>query len=246
MNARTVVVDGLQDIDDGDGFSAFALRRAGIGKIALDVTSGGGRKPHDYTLHVSRMIKEAAPPIIEAKLTLDKHGDRGKAVKSGPLTFDLPDLGVSGSHVFELQAGLDVLRMVIEVGAGADESAATVPSSPPLAIASGVPSDLGDPLLSLDSAEVVSGINGRTLLVGLSHQRACGEASFKAWWDGSFLKSLPPRASVVVVYEAGGDLCEGRVDTTLQIDVDELLDNQGELYIDVHGRNVQSVEVLVR
>ena len=241
INSRVVVVDGLQDVEDKDGFAAFGLSAVGGNGIQLEVATGGGCKPHDYTLHVSSRVLEAAPPIVEARLTLDKHADRCKAIVSGTLHLQLPDLGIPGPYVFLLKAGPDEMRMMMD-GGGAPEALTTAPSTPPLALKSGTPASLGDPLSAINSAEIVAGVDGATLLVSLVYDGGCEEHGFEAWWDGSYDKSLPPRAGVLIFHDAGGDACRALVNKTIQIAVDDILEGQGEVIIDVHGLNVPSIE----
>jgi hypothetical protein len=97
-------------------------------------------------------------------------------------------------------------------------------------------------LSSLDAATAVSGIAGMTLKVGVTYSGGCQTHEYKAFWDGTYDKSLPPHANVIIVHDDKGDVCKAQIEDEVHIDVDKLVNGQPGLIIDVHSLNTQSIE----
>lgn len=239
VNSQTVIVDDLTGVENGDWFSGSDLRFISPTSVALEVASGGGCKPHDYTLSVSRAFKESFPPIVEARLTLNKNGDACKAIVSDVVTFDLGALDAVGPHVVEIAMGFDTESILVNFEAPVDAETATIV---PLQI--GEPTDLGDALASMANATLIDGVVGPTVTVDVTYSGGCKEHDFEAWWDGSYDKSLPPRANIVLVHKANGDNCRALLNELVQIGVDDIMSGQPDVIPVIHSLGVPSLEAV--
>lgn len=228
--------DDISKVESKDWFSITNVSFLRPATILIDTTTSGGCEAHDYTLHVSKRVLESYPPVIETKLVLDKNGDACKRIVEAQLEFSLADLGVAGPHVIEIAGGGMKERLLVSLTA-----AENLTSQPPLKVTIGTPDELGDNLASLDGAEVVSGVDGQVLILDATYGGGCETHDFEAYWDGSVMKSLPPRAAIVLVHRANGDVCRGLMQTKVQIDVDDLVKSNPGIILDIHAIGLPSL-----
>ena len=239
VTAESKIVDDIESISDGDWYGGRDLKFVEPTSIALEVSSGGGCRVHEYVLHISRKIKESFPPVVEAKLTLDKNGDPCKAIVTDAVTFDFADLGLSGPNILEISMGEQQSRILIDVKGPEQPKAAVL-----LQLKAGAPSNFGDQLFSLDNAFLISGVVGNTLTVDVTYSGGCQEHMYEAFWDGSYDKSFPPRANIILVHHNNGDVCRSLVEDKIQIGVDDVVTGQPDVVLVVHSLNLPSKDAV--
>lgn len=62
-------------------------------------------------------------------------------------------------------------------------------------------------------------IEGDLLTLEVSYSGGCKEHSFTATFNGIYLKSMPPKASIFIAHETNGDACRKIVTETLVFDL---------------------------
>ncbi len=60
-------------------------------------------------------------------------------------------------------------------------------------------------------------IQGDVAIVPISYSGGCGAHTFKAFFTGNYMKSLPPKVSIFIEHQNGGDKCRKLVMDTLYI-----------------------------
>ena len=96
-------------------------------------------------------------------------------------------------------------------------------------------------LTALNSADVIAGVDSYQLRVLVEYSGGCEEHSFSAYWDGSFVKTNPPRARIILVHDDNGDVCRMLVTEELHIDLSDLIPATPALFIDVKSINMEPV-----
>lgn len=66
---------------------------------------------------------------------------------------------------------------------------------------------------------VKTSIEGNILTIEVSYSGGCNEHEFKLYFDGSYKKSLPPKADFMLTHDNKGDACRSIVDKTLKFDI---------------------------
>lgn len=90
-----------------------------------------------------------------------------------------------------------------------------------LALEEGVPPTKGDRFY-IQEAQIVDGIAGEVLVVNLEYGGGCREHIFRAFWDGSFIKTNPPGIDVKLWHDAQGDPCRAIKPKQLVIDLSQV------------------------
>ena len=62
-------------------------------------------------------------------------------------------------------------------------------------------------------------IEGDIAKIIINYSGGCGKHLFKAFFTGNYMKSLPPKASVYIQHENGGDKCRMLVMDTLYVNL---------------------------
>ncbi|HYG51860.1 MAG TPA: hypothetical protein VD905_13205 [Flavobacteriales bacterium] len=65
-------------------------------------------------------------------------------------------------------------------------------------------------------------LEGDIAKLAISYSGGCGEHSFNAFFDGKYMKSLPPRAGIFIQHNHGEDNCRKLIMDTLYIDLAEI------------------------
>jgi len=82
-----------------------------------------------------------------------------------------------------------------------------------------VPDHPSDPLQGISVIEGGTGVGGPFVIVTVRYAGGDKEHSFRACWDGSWLKSNPPGISVQLLHDANGDQAKANISKTLQINL---------------------------
>jgi hypothetical protein len=62
-------------------------------------------------------------------------------------------------------------------------------------------------------------IEGNILTIEVSYSGGCNEHVFKLYFDGSYMKSLPPKVNFILTHFNNGDVCRSIVEKTLKFDI---------------------------
>jgi hypothetical protein len=62
-------------------------------------------------------------------------------------------------------------------------------------------------------------IEGDIAKIIINYSGGCGTHKFKAFFTGAYMKSLPPRASIFIQHENGGDKCRMLIMDTLYVNL---------------------------
>jgi len=62
-------------------------------------------------------------------------------------------------------------------------------------------------------------IEGNILTIVVSYSGGCNEHEFQLYFDGSYKKSLPPKANFILTHDNKGDACRSIVEKTLKFDI---------------------------
>lgn len=222
------IVDDLEGIESQDVFFIDDLSFSAPSSILAQVSTAGGCEDHKYTLYLSRAVKESYPPVAEAFIVLDKAGDTCKRIVEAEVEFDISGFEYSGVHFVDVYSGLEPIRVLADINSDVEPTA-----SRSLDIVKGRPDSFGDPL-SIEAAEVISGIDGYFARIAVSYEGGCQDHSYEAWWDGTYMKSLPPRVAIILVHDANDDPCKALVSDELEIKIDQVT-GQGAVYLDFFG-----------
>lgn len=79
------------------------------------------------------------------------------------------------------------------------------------------PKTKGDPF-NVDSAKIV----GDQLHIDVSYSGGCARHDFELYWDGSYDKSQPPRANLMLIHDANDDPCDAIIRETIRFDLFQL------------------------
>ncbi len=60
-------------------------------------------------------------------------------------------------------------------------------------------------------------IEGDVAKVAISYSGGCGTHTFKAFFTGNYMKSMPPKASIFIQHDNGGDKCRMLIMDTLYV-----------------------------
>lgn len=83
---------------------------------------------------------------------------------------------------------------------------------------------------------VKTSIEGNILTVEVSYGGGCNEHEFKLYFDGSYMKSLPPKANFILTHDNKGDACRSIVEKTLKFDISKAQYVGGkEMMVSVEG-----------
>lgn len=241
IKTKVVLVDDLRSVQHQDIFSLGNLKSDRNNWISAEVRTGGGCADHEYTLYVSKQIRESFPPQVMSKLVLNKNGDACKAIVEGDVVFDLSALNLAGAH----RVNVDASGIANSILVNFVDPAKATPNKQGRTINIGTPTKDGDGGLTVNSVSVVSGIDRYWLKVEVSYSGGCAEHQFDMWWDGQWRKSIPPQAPMLLVYDNGGDTCRMLVSETLYYDLDDLVKAQPEflLTFSVRDGGTHSVSV---
>lgn len=81
-------------------------------------------------------------------------------------------------------------------------------------------------------------IEGDIAALSVSYSGGCGEHTFTAHFNGNYMKSLPPKATVFLNHNNGGDNCRKLITDTLYIDLKEVRykkEGEGSVIIGFNG-----------
>lgn len=81
-------------------------------------------------------------------------------------------------------------------------------------------------------------IEGDIATVVINYSGGCNEHKFSAHFNGMFMKSMPPKATVFIDHDNGGDNCRKLVVDTLYIDLKEVRyakDKKGTVIVGFNG-----------
>jgi hypothetical protein len=83
---------------------------------------------------------------------------------------------------------------------------------------------------------VKTSIEGNILTIEVSYSGGCNEHVFKLYFDGSYMKSLPPKANFILTHYNNGDACRSIVEKTLKFDISKAQYVGGkEMMVSVEG-----------
>lgn len=81
-------------------------------------------------------------------------------------------------------------------------------------------------------------VQGDVAMLVVNYSGGCKDHTFKAYFNGNFMKSLPPRANVFIEHDNGGDNCRKLVMDTLYFDLKEVRyykDKAGTVIVGFNG-----------
>lgn len=67
--------------------------------------------------------------------------------------------------------------------------------------------------------------DGGFLIVKVAYSGGCNEHFFEASWDGNYMKSMPPQASIRLTHVNNDDACRARIEKEIAIDLRRLFVN---------------------
>lgn len=104
-----------------------------------------------------------------------------------------------------------------------------------------VPEEPNDPVSEITDLEYDHGFPGHFLLATVQYGGGMAKHDFEAYWDGSWMKSMPPGVRIELRHNANGDLGKALPRETLQIDIAELIDTgEREFWVTIHADGVGS------
>ena len=62
-------------------------------------------------------------------------------------------------------------------------------------------------------------VKGDILSVVVNYSGGCAGHRFDAWFNGNFMKSLPPKANIFITHDNNNDACRSNVTDTLEFDL---------------------------
>lgn len=65
-------------------------------------------------------------------------------------------------------------------------------------------------------------IEGDIAELFITYSGGCNQHEFKAYFNGAFMKSMPPKVNVMIEHDSKGDSCRELVSDTLYIDLKEV------------------------
>jgi hypothetical protein len=79
-------------------------------------------------------------------------------------------------------------------------------------------------------------IEGNILTIEVSYSGGCNEHEFQLYFDGNYMKSLPPKANFILTHDNKGDACRSIVNKTLKFDISKAqYAGQKEMMVMVDG-----------
>ncbi|MFZ5554947.1 MAG: hypothetical protein ACOZCO_17685 [Bacteroidota bacterium] len=81
-------------------------------------------------------------------------------------------------------------------------------------------------------------ISGDILTIDVSYSGGCEEHEFKLYFNGMYMKSLPPKITLVLYHNHKGDACRSIVDKKLKFDLTPVREKgktTGEIMVKVYG-----------
>lgn len=91
-------------------------------------------------------------------------------------------------------------------------------------------------MASVDISKVE--INGDILSITVSYSGGCEEHDFKLYFNGMYMKSLPPKITLMLYHDNKGDSCRSIVEKTLKFDIKGVREKgktTGEIMVKVSG-----------
>lgn len=83
---------------------------------------------------------------------------------------------------------------------------------------------------------IKTSIEGNILTIVVSYSGGCNEHDFKLYFDGNYMKSLPPKVNFILTHDNKGDACRSIVEKTLKFDISKAqYVGSNEMYISVEG-----------
>jgi len=93
-----------------------------------------------------------------------------------------------------------------------------------------------DDMVSVDISKVE--ITDDILTIAVSYSGGCEEHEFRLYFNGMYMKSLPPKANFVLYHDNKGDACRSIVEKTLKFDITGVREKgktTGEVMVKVVG-----------
>lgn len=79
-------------------------------------------------------------------------------------------------------------------------------------------------------------IDGNILTIDVSYSGGCQEHDFKLYFDGNYMKSLPPKANFILVHNNQNDACREFITEKLQFDISKSkYEGQNEIVVMVNN-----------
>ena len=91
-------------------------------------------------------------------------------------------------------------------------------------------------MASVDISKVE--ITGDILSINVSYSGGCAEHEFKLYFNGMYMKSLPPKVNLMLFHDNKGDSCRSIVEKTLKFDLKNIREKgktTGEIMVKVSG-----------
>ncbi|MBN4062530.1 hypothetical protein JYU20_04960, partial [Bacteroidales bacterium AH-315-I05] len=70
-------------------------------------------------------------------------------------------------------------------------------------------------IINIDTATT----KGDTLFLKVSYSGGCKEHKFKLYWNGGYMKSMPPQAKLYLFHNNNGDVCRRLIKETIKFNV---------------------------
>jgi|GEM_PF-1402982 len=82
------------------------------------------------------------------------------------------------------------------------------------------------------------------IMVKVAYSGGCAEHFFESSWDGTFLKSMPPQANLLLTHVNNDDNCRARIERELAIDTRKLFEKQdGQVKVIINGNRERIITV---
>ena len=79
-------------------------------------------------------------------------------------------------------------------------------------------------------------IEGNILTIEVSYSGGCNEHEFQLYFDGTYMKSLPPKVNFILTHDDKGDVCRSMVEKKLNFDISKAQYVGGkEMMVSVEG-----------